>query len=85
MSRLYTRTDLERAARLALTIHLAEPDPNEAIARALRTVTQEGEAMYPRYTVLTIAAKACQIHDDERCSPTEAADRAFEHVVGKGA
>lgn len=65
--RSYTKNHLERAARLAILSRLSDPnaDPERIIRETVLTVSEEGEPVYPRWTVLQIAARAAAIYNEE--------------------
>ena len=77
--RSFTRDHLQRAARLALLKHLTEPDPERVIRETVETIAEDGERLYPRWTVLKIAARAIQLYHDGLI-PDAAADRAIDEA-----
>lgn len=77
---LYTRTELERAARLALRyIDVPEGDPAElAIARAVDAVVQQHTALYYRHDQLEeLLAKAVHL---ARAMPDKSAAQVVTEV-----
>lgn len=50
-SKLFTRTELERAARLSVGFFVADGDPERAITRAVASIAQESPAYYDETTV----------------------------------
>ena len=50
-SKLFTRTELERASRLAVGFFVADGDPEAAISRAVKSIAQEAPSYYDEPTV----------------------------------
>lgn len=50
-SKLFTRSELERAARLSVGFFVAQGDPEAAITRAVTAIAQESPAYYDEPTV----------------------------------
>ena len=78
--RSFTRSDLERAARLAILKRLADPltDPESIIRDVCRMVAEEGEPLYTRWQVERIAVRAAQLTLDHTITPREATQRAID-------
>lgn len=74
--KLFTKGDLERAARLSLTLGLVEADPEAAISRAVATVANETDDYFSREQVLEVAKRAA-------LGDHLLALAAFEEVCGK--
>lgn len=49
--KLFTRSDLERCARLTTLHRLVDSDPEAAIARAVESVSAEAPAYYDEHTI----------------------------------
>ncbi len=78
--RSYTRTHLERAARLAILKGLTDPDPERVIRDTVQTVSEEGDPVFTRWEVLKIATRAVQLYG-AAVTPTEAAHRALDEAT----
>lgn len=85
MARLFTATDVERAARLAATKSLYTFDParvEDAVRQALDVILAEAEPMYPKDVVLKVATRAlCNWVRGDRDDSACVVGRAFEEIV----
>ena len=64
--KLYTRTDLERVARLTTLHRLVDSDPEVAIARAVESVTAEAPPYYDEATVKLMLQYVTESEDVEQ-------------------
>ena len=78
--RSFTRSDLERAARLAILKRLADPltDPESTIRDVCRVIAEEGEPVYTRWAVERIAKRAIVLAEDGSLTDSEAVERALD-------
>lgn len=75
MAQLFTRTDVERAARLATLHRMVERDPEVAIAKAVATVCEEGPLFYSEEEVRQMLQFV--LHQDDVEDAMEEALRAI--------
>lgn len=65
--RSFTKSHLERAARLAILSRLRDnsADPEHIIQETVRVIAEEGEPVYPKWMVLQIAARAAAVYNEQ--------------------
>jgi len=63
--RLFTKSDVERASRLATLHRLVERDPEVAVAKAVQAVCEDGPLYYSEDEVKQMLAFVLQLDDVE--------------------
>lgn len=75
--RLFTKSDVERASRLATLHRLVERDPEAAVAKAVQAVCEDGPLYYSEDEVKKMLAFALHVED------VEAAFEEALHAIGR--